>query len=149
MNRRCLILLPICALLFAIATSLALAGDENEPMVLTIDPAKLPQAQTDIGPDLARDPFNWPPEQIARFRELDRGKRSGLFAGLNLTGIIWDQRKPLAVINGKMVGVGEWIKGAEVKKIHKESVVLRKDGANFTLEFQPLIIGIEPKKEDR
>lgn len=96
--------------------------------------------------DLKRDPFNWPASQVKKFKSFDRKSRTELFAGLSLTGIIWDKKKPIAVINGKMLGVGDIIKGAKVKKIQKESVMLRKHGTNYTLEFKPAILGLEPRK---
>ncbi len=43
-----------------------------------------------------------------------------------------DQRR-LAIVNGRRVGVGDTIDGAEVKTIHKSEVVLLIDGLEKTL----------------
>lgn len=118
----------------------------EQPAVLSLREDKIFMMRSAHKHDLKRDPFNWPASQIKKFKSHDRKNRTVLFAGLSLTGIIWDKKKPIAVINGKMLGVGDTIKGAKVKKIQKESVLLRKHGTNYTLEFKPAILGLEPRK---
>ena len=43
-----------------------------------------------------------------------------------------DQRR-LAIVNGRRVGIGDTVDGAEVKAIHKSEVVLLVDGREKTL----------------
>jgi hypothetical protein len=43
---------------------------------------------------------------------------------LSLEGIIWDPDNPMAVINGKVMGKGDSIKGARIVKIGQKSVTL-------------------------
>jgi hypothetical protein len=122
------------------------ATANEEPTVLSIRGDKINALRNNQTLTLKRDPFNWPAAQVAKFKSYDKKNSANFFAGLLLTGIIWDQKKPLAVINGKMLGVGDIINGAKVRKIHKESVLLQKYGTNYTLEFEPVIFGLEPKK---
>ena len=122
------------------------AATKDDPTVLSIRTDKINILKNNQSLTLKRDPFNWPASQITRFKSFDKRNRALLFTDLSLTGIIWDKKKPLAVINGKMLGIGDTIKGAKVRKIHKESVLLRKHGTNYTLEFEPVIFGLDPKK---
>lgn len=48
---------------------------------------------------------------------------------MTLNGIVWDEKNPKAVINDRIVGVGEVIGGRKVVKIEQTRVVLN-DGAN-------------------
>ena len=114
--------------------------------VLSIREDKINTSLNNQSLTLKRDPFNWSDAQITKFKSFDKKNRTALFTGLSLTGIIWDKKKPLAVINGKMLGVGDTIKGAKVRKIDKESVLLRKHGTNYRLAFEPVIFGLEPRK---
>lgn len=122
------------------------AATKDDPTILSIRTDKINTIHNNQSLTLKRDPFNWPASQITKFKSFDKKNRALLFTDLSLTGIIWDKRKPLAVINGKMLGIGDTIKGAKVKKINKESVLLRKHGTNYTLEFETVIFGLEPRK---
>lgn len=52
-------------------------------------------------------------------------------------GIIWDPSKPLALINGKVVGEGEELESlARVKKIYPEKVIITREGRDYTISFQ-------------
>ena len=136
-------------LLFALSINLPYtiaAAAKEDATVLSIRENKINTLQNNQSLTLKRDPFNWPASQITKFKSFDKKNRALLFTDLSLTGIIWDKKKPLAVINGKMLGIGDTIKGAKVRKIHKESVLLRKHGTNYTLEFEPVIFGLEPRK---
>lgn len=55
-------------------------------------------------------------------------------APLSLDGIIWSPKKPLALINGKLVGVGAMINGSEVVEIGRENVRISTNGQSFLLE---------------
>lgn len=52
-----------------------------------------------------------------------------------LTGIIWDEQHPMAVIGDEVVGIGGKVSDYEVKKIEKERVILQKGEETFTLEL--------------
>ena len=53
---------------------------------------------------------------------------------LALTGILWDPAKPLAIINGNTVGIGDSLEGFQVTSILQNRVTVT-DG-NGTLELQ-------------
>lgn len=47
--------------------------------------------------------------------------------------IVVSPERRVAIINGRSVGVGEWINGAKVLKIDPDAVTLELDGARFTI----------------
>lgn len=67
----------------------------------------------------ARDPFTLLPEEF--------------FSKTQLTGIIWDEENPYAIINGNVVRVGDVVSGSEVVGIERESVTLRKEDGVYML----------------
>jgi hypothetical protein len=66
-----------------------------------------------------RDPFL---SKNARLKSLSR---------FNLNGIAWDEEKPVAVINGEVVGIGDSIIGNTIMDITPDRVVL-SDGQTTT-----------------
>lgn len=50
-----------------------------------------------------------------------------------LSGIVFNETKPLAIINGKSVGVGDMIGDAKVIKIEREKVVIEYAGNSINL----------------
>jgi hypothetical protein len=51
----------------------------------------------------------------------------------NLSGILYDQQKPLAIINGSVMEEGSAIEEAQLLKIHSDYVLLSLEGKEFTL----------------
>ena len=72
---------------------------------------------------------------------------SKLFEGLTLNGILWDSYKPLAVINGAVVGQGKTIKGVTVKKIEPNRVTLVAEGEEKILFIEGVRREINNKTE--
>lgn len=89
----------------------------------------------------SRDPFNWSSELIDQYLARMRGKQD-LFAGLQLSGIVWNSQTPLAIINNVLLKEGEQVADAMVLKISKDSVVLAREGSLHTLNFQQHIIDL-------
>jgi len=52
---------------------------------------------------------------------------------LSLSGILWDESRPLAIINGKTLGAGEEIDGATVIKINLAGVTVRRGNEELVL----------------
>ena len=140
MKRRPMILLA-CALA-SIAWS-PFAPPAEKPEAVTIRPDKL-QRQEIAAPVPERDPFNWSREQINRFRDQEPRVRSSSAAGLTLSGIIWDRKKPLAIINDRVVSVGDTVKGSTILEVLKDMVVFEQDGVYHTLWLQPSAAPIHP-----
>ncbi|MBN3039103.1 MAG: hypothetical protein JW869_06810 [Candidatus Omnitrophica bacterium] len=64
-----------------------------------------------------RNPFVWPSEEAeARVQ-------------LNLSGVIWDEESPYALINGEVVHAGDEIGGMKVERIEENRVIL-SDGVS-------------------
>lgn len=57
---------------------------------------------------------------------------------LELQGIFWGSANPQAIINRKILSVGDQVEGAEVQAITKESVTLSRDGQEFELKPEVL-----------
>ena len=74
---------------------------------------------------LIRDPFS---PRWVDYGESDQMK-GPIFAGLALTGILWDDRHPSAIINGEVVMAGESIDDKKILKIEKGRVYI-KEGEN-------------------
>ncbi len=58
-----------------------------------------------------RNPFSW-------------SKSASPDMGLNLSGIIWDEQSPRAIIDGNIVGIGDDVSGKIIKQITTDSVTL-------------------------
>ncbi len=57
---------------------------------------------------------------------------------LKLQGIFWGSSNPQAIINRKIVSVGDQVEDAEVEAITKESVTLSRNGQEFELKPEVL-----------
>ena len=80
--------------------------------------------------DWGRDPF---------YRGEQQGYRPiilNLQPVWRLGGILYDKSNPSAIINKKIVRGGDIIDGARVVQIDKETVILDKEGLQFTLTIE-------------
>ena len=84
-----------------------------------------------------RDPFSLYGGQKEENETADR-----ILTGLKLTGILWDNKKPLAIINSEIVREGGMMNGVKIKKIEQDHVVLVFEGEEWLL----FIEGIQPKQ---
>ena len=55
---------------------------------------------------------------------------------IELEGIMWDNEKPFAVIDGTVVAEGEFIDGKKVMRINNESVILDNQGREEILKIK-------------
>ena len=60
---------------------------------------------------------------------------SKAFKGLILDGIMWDKEKPLAIINGRIVKIGDTVSGNTVVDIKQDKVILNDGVADFELRL--------------
>lgn len=141
MNRRLLLL--VWALASIAWRPFAAPAEKAE--VLLIRQEKL-QRQEAAAAVPERDPFNWSRAQINRFKDQEPKLRSSTVAGLTLSGIIWDRKKPLAIINDRVVSVGDTVKGATILEILKDMVVFEQEGVYYTLWLQPSAVPLQPAK---
>ena len=54
---------------------------------------------------------------------------------IKLTGIVWDEKSPAAIINGVLVRKGDMIDGKEVKDITRNSVTVKEGDKEYKLEL--------------
>lgn len=107
----------------------ALPFDAETPIeIVKVDFFELEEELKKNRPQLkwVRNPFQFPPKK--EVEKTDVGK-------LNLTGIIYDETSPVAVINDIIVHEGDEIEGVKVIKIESEEVLLEEDGESYTLKL--------------
>jgi len=75
-----------------------------------------------------RDPFTRNHEAIA-----EPSQASGPV--WTLGGILYDDQNPAAIINGRVVRIGQSIEGALLLKIDKDKVTLENNGTRFSLNL--------------
>jgi hypothetical protein len=69
-----------------------------------------------------KDPFNAPAVKPSGNIGAD------ILSKINLQGVLWDEKKPMAIINGDVVGVGDDVGGIKVVDIKRDKIVVDKDG---------------------
>lgn len=136
-------LVSIVSFLFpAMPESLALeAVETGQGRILVPSGHSLNRAVFSVDQDV-RDLFNWSPEivdfYLLRQKEIDEES----FAGLHLSGIVWDTEMPLTIINNQVLREGEMLADVVVKEISRDSVFLTKGTARHTLYFDQLLIDL-------
>lgn len=135
MTRQQKILLSVLGPILAVVWGRALLGRPGahptisagpRPSSLLSEPAPAGPVPASDGPEWGRDPFLSDPR---------RGKGPAPSSGepveesdIVLNGILWDSKVPSAILNNKVVGRGDRLKGWEVTEIQKDHVVL-SDGS--------------------
>ena len=76
--------------------------------------------------DWTRDPFTRPAEAV-----------QAQAVSLSLSGIIWDEHAPIAIINGQMLRVGQEFSGYRVVEIAQDHVSITDGTKTFQLSFAP------------
>jgi len=90
--------------------------DKDKEFILILDKLK------------AKNPFSKNHADIAKYKF-----RSG---NLVLSGIFYDGKRPLALINDQMVGEGEAIAGKRVIKITRDEVILKDQEKEYRLRTE-------------
>jgi len=108
-------------------------------------------AAAGVAPQLTAKPEEGSPDLAAlretQQREADRLKwnrdpfikaaAAGGISGLTLSGILWDTVEPIAIINGRMLRVGEELEGYRVVEITPDRVSLSDGDQQFRLAISP------------
>jgi hypothetical protein len=76
----------------------------------------------------SRDPF------IAQEKFKKKGVSKA--GALKLSGILWDETKPAAIIDDNIVSVGDKIGDRKVTRITKDTVVLEENGEEYILRLE-------------
>jgi len=76
--------------------------------------------------DLKRDPFTAVPIVIEK----------NMQSGVNLTGILWDKDKPLAIIDGNVVKKGNRVGDKQVVDIKRDRIILSDGGELFEVKLK-------------
>jgi len=101
-----------------------LKGQDGAPVVLNDLFNTLDEESRDL--ELKRDPFTNAPVAPVIVASP---------SGLNLSGIMWNKRKPLAIINNKVVKVGDRAGGNIVVEIKVDRVILSDGERQFEVKL--------------
>lgn len=55
---------------------------------------------------------------------------------IRLDGIVWSETHPAAVIEGQVVGPGEYVRGARLLRVERDRVVLEADGGEIVVRLR-------------
>lgn len=129
--------LIFCSSVFAMK---AVNGDNGKLLLLE---EKDERKNIDVTGMLVRDPFNWTPQVVQKYKAVFDQMVADTFKGLVLSGIIFNLDIPMAIIDKKLVRVGDMLDGdIHVVDISRDSVVLKKGIEEHTLNFEELIIDL-------
>ena len=140
-QRQGVILAGLIGVMIAVyARALRPSADHGEPAAVVAEPPPVspsaappvpersPQraAQREYAAHLVwgRDPFT-------------RHSDSRPMSGLTLSGIIWDETRPMAIINGQMVHVGGECEGYRVTEIGPDRISVTDGIETFQLQIAP------------
>lgn len=88
-----------------------------------------------------KDPFT------AYVAEVEGTEDVATLSDMRLEGIIWDENKPIAVINDKVMAVGDVIDGAVIKEIKQNEVVFEVNGQKSSIKLTTNEGDISPEQE--
>lgn len=55
---------------------------------------------------------------------------------LELGGIVYSEASPFAYLNGRLVGVGEFVEGRRIDRIERDRVILSGDAGTVTIRLK-------------
>ncbi len=84
---------------------------------------------------LERDPFVSVVDLQAQ-RSALRKQRSMAVSQINIQGIIWSERAPIAIINDELLGQGDNWRGFTIEKIDKQAVSLSDEDGTYLVSIK-------------
>ncbi|MEW6049769.1 MAG: hypothetical protein AB1644_01730 [Candidatus Zixiibacteriota bacterium] len=118
---------------FTVGRKAEIAPEADEPVTRTDSLIPKPARPIDVSDIMARpwgrDPFSG---ETARLRLPIKAQTPDRFYWI-LSGIIYSDKRPMAVINYTPVAVGDIVGGARVVKIEKSKVTLEQNGNRFDI----------------
>jgi len=73
---------------------------------------------------------------VTRKPKFNRPSRTRKPPTLNISGVVWNTDRPQAIINDKVIGVGDTISDSVVKDITKTSVIILYGDKEFTIKYE-------------
>ena len=103
-----------------------LKNDQGTAQALPVPaPAETPQEKT------SKDSVSWEKDPFNYGREVTQTKVSG--QSLKVKGVVWDEKNPYAIVDGKIVKQGDKIGTVEIIEIRKKSVVIKEDSQMYEI----------------
>lgn len=130
MIRTCRHILIVLFLIGAINLKVVILAEETATERVIVRPV------VEYRADKLRDPFRTylkkeEPKEVPQEITLVKPKLD--LEKLNVQGIIWGGKIPQAIINNKVLTIGDLIEGAEILSIEKKGITLSYSGAIFDL----------------
>ena len=108
------------------------------PKTTSPPPSPTPSASEPRTPPPPPAPAGKPPAGIANLGSRDYLRQVDLPGGgkLELGGIVYSEAAPFAYLNGRLVGVGEFVEGFRIDRIERQRVILTGDSGEITLRLK-------------
>lgn len=136
-----LILIPVFIL--ALASSIRKIQPRYKPLpnlstpagqLPVLSTAEAPNSAVPVGaPEQKKDDSDW--IRCPFSGKIYSGREGGTI-DLRLTGIVWDDKRPQALINGAIVQEGDAIGNFRVLKIFKDKIKMASDGTYFEIRLE-------------
>ncbi len=115
----------------------------SQPMAPPLATPPLPKTALKPSPSLPSASESLAPRTSAPAKAVSQGSgdylRSVEFADgsrLELGGIVYSETSPFAYLNGRLVGVGEFVLGRRIDRIDRDKVLLSGEGSEITLRLK-------------
>lgn len=105
----------------------AAEGESSSKEVAVVPPAVLPP--------LPAPPVRQDRELRAVKSDTASGEVKASLPELKLSGVVYDPANPMAIINGRFVGVGDSISGAKILRIERNCVAISFEGSERTINL--------------
>ncbi len=110
--------------------------EQHEPPAVA--PPSSPSSEPDLSVSAARHMQRERAQQLTWKRDpFTRGAASDSLGGLTLSGILWDENRAMAIINGQTVMVGEEFEGYRIVGITQDHVDISDGSQTFRLSTTP------------
>jgi hypothetical protein len=106
--------------------------DQTEKAAPVATGAGIERPRMEYGAKALRDPFKGY-EKRQRFTAAEPSSAKRPLPSLQLQGLIWGGEFPQAVVNNKVVNVGDSVEGAKVIKINRDGIEVLFDGAPYAI----------------
>jgi hypothetical protein len=115
------------------------SSEIRNPFLSQLPKKEEPKPPAPVAADLPQKPAIPVPSPIQPVLQSGRGEQKPPppaeipLPALNITGLIWDTDRPQAIVNSRIVDVGDTILGARIIAIKKTGVDVLFNGKNFSI----------------
>lgn len=122
----------------------------NHPYVYAIEDKvadSILRPQIEYKPEELRDPFWPPPQQMEPPEQIPQVEaKVEPLPTLVIQGVVWGGFAPQAIINNKVVKVGDVIEGVHIIDINKDGITVFFDNREYNLS-SPAVVNLQSSKK--